>query len=79
MNTSPGTHRGRRERMMDKVYVFGTEATAEAFKMTAYYFGYDGIVRIGSALVMSEDAYQVVMDNTYATAAAIVAEQNEVE
>ena len=60
--------------MEEKVYVFGTEATAEAFKMTAYHFGWD-VDRTGSALVMPEKAYQEVIDKTYAVPAAIVARE----
>ena len=38
-----GKHRQTRtkgELTMEKVYIFGTEAIAEAFKMTAYHFGH---------------------------------------
>ena len=59
-----------------KVYVFTNEATAEAFRMTAYHFGYDNVQRVGSALVMDPDAYSFVLANTYATEAAIVATQD---
>jgi len=60
--------------MEHKVYIFANEAAAEAFKMTAYHFGYDkGIKRIGSALFIPEKAYQTVLDNTYATPAPVVA------
>ena len=55
-----------------KVYVFGTEATAEAFKMTAFHFGHEA-TRTGSALVMSPEAYAEVIEKTYAIPAAIVA------
>ena len=72
-----------KERMMEhKVYVFATEAAAEAFKMTAYHLGYDEtfakeykVKRIGSALVMTELAYLFVLNNTYATPASIVAKE----
>ena len=56
-----------------RVYVFGNEAAAEAFKMTSYHFGHTYVRRIGSALVMTAEAYQFVIDNTYATPATIVA------
>lgn len=59
---------------MRKIYVFGTEATAEAFKMTAYHFGYES-QRTGSALVLDSKGYQFVLDNTYAVPAAITATQ----
>ena len=55
-----------------KVYVFGSVAAAEAFKLTAFYFGGDA-KRIGSVLVMTTEAYQVVIDNTYATPATVIA------
>ena len=54
------------------VYIFGNEATAEAFKMTAYHFGHDA-ERIGSALVMTAGGYADVLDKTYAVPAAITA------
>ena len=56
-----------------KVYIFADEATAEAFKMTAYHFGHEGR-RIGSALVLSEEAYTEVLDKTYAIPAALIAD-----
>jgi len=61
------------------VYVFGTVATAEAFELTAYhFFGDDAqVTRTGSALVMSPEVYQHVLDNTYAIPAAIVATREE--
>jgi hypothetical protein len=58
---------------MEQVYIFGNEATAEAFKMTAYHFGHDG-QRVGSALILSPDVYEEVIDKTYAVPAAITAE-----
>ena len=61
-----------------KVYVFGNEATAEAFKLTAFHFGHEAR-RVGSALVMEPEAYQFVLDNTYAVPAAIVATVEEVK
>ena len=48
---------------MEKVYIFGTEAIAEAFKMTAYHFGHEA-KRIGSALLMTEEAYETVIEKT---------------
>jgi len=57
---------------MERVYIFGNVATAEAFRMTAYHFGHESR-RVGSALVMTAEAYQFVIDNTYAIPAAIVA------
>ena len=59
-----------------KVYVFGTEATAEAFKLTAYHFGHE-VRRVGSALVMEPAAYGEVLEKTYAIPAAIVAVPEE--
>ena len=59
-----------------KVYIFGTEGTAEAFKMTAHHFGYES-TKTGTALVMSAEGYQFVLDNTYAVPAAIVATREE--
>ena len=57
-----------------KVYIFGDEATAEAFKMTAYnLIGHEGR-RIGSALILSEEAYTEVVDKTYAIPAALIAD-----
>jgi len=55
-----------------KVYVFGNVATAEAFKMTAYHFGYES-ERVGSALIVSPEGYKEVLEKTYASSAAIVA------
>jgi len=57
---------------MERVYIFGNEAAAEAFKMTAYHFGHES-QRIGSALVMTTEAYRCVLDKTYAIPASIVA------
>ena len=63
---------------MDRIIiaVFGNEATAEAFKMTAYHFGHDdGVERIGSALRLSVGIYHEVITKTYAAHAAIIAEE----
>lgn len=58
------------------IAVFGNEATAEAFKLTAYHFGHDrSVERIGSALRLSEGIYNEVLAKTYAVPAAIVAEE----
>jgi len=59
---------------MEKVYVFGTETAAEAFKMTAYHFGHEAR-RVGSALVMDRKAYAEVIEKTYAIPASIVAKE----
>ena len=59
---------------MEKVYVFGTEATAEAFKMVVYHFSHEA-KRIGSALVMTETTYAEVIEKTVAIPAAIVAKE----
>ena len=61
---------------MYKVYVFGKEAAAEAFQMTAAHFGFEG-KRIGSALILAEEGYQKVLDATYASPAAVVAVPEE--
>ena len=57
------------------VYIFGNEATAEAFRLTAYHFGHEA-ERIGSALRMTPEAYAEVIEKTYAVPAAIIATEN---
>ena len=57
---------------MKKVYVFGDIETAKVYQLTAHHFGHES-TRTGSALVMDEAGYQFVLDNTYATPAAMVA------
>jgi len=61
---------------MKKLYVFGTTGTAEAYQLTAHHFGYES-TRTGSALVMDEAGYQFVLDQTYATPAALIATLDE--
>ena len=57
---------------MNKVYIFGDIETAKVYQLTAHHFGHES-TRTGSALVMDEAGYQFVLDNTYATPAAMVA------
>ena len=57
---------------MERVYIFGNEATAEAFTITAYHFGHEA-KRIGSALLMEREGYMDVLDKTLAVPAAMAA------
>jgi len=57
-----------------RIYVFNNEATAEAFKLTAYHFGYEA-TRVGSAIVMDPAVYAEIREKTYATPATLVGEE----
>lgn len=58
---------------MEKVYVFGNEATAETFRMLAYALNLaDNLRRVGSAIVASPEVYKAVMDKTNAISATVV-------
>lgn len=59
---------------MEKVYVFGNKELAKKFGQTAYALGYTPRHRVGSALVMSEEAYNAVIKQTHAGPATIIAQ-----
>lgn len=55
-----------------KVYVFDDKDKAVAFVLTARYLGHDA-TRVGSAVIIAEQAYHDILDTTFAIPAAIVA------
>jgi len=57
-----------------RIYIFNNEATAEAFKLTAYHFGYEA-TRVGSAVVMAPEVYADIREKTYATPATLIAQE----